>query len=130
MYGPRRAAIHKLVTERRYAEGWREPEYTRLWWVIVERQTWRGEEPKENWAPKEYARVDLMPAAKMLYLLRDYQARLDAEYNNDPHSYCTYEAKIVVTFVQPKDGYEIRNYDWERNEPDYAKPKADRAAGA
>lgn len=134
MYGTERAAKHKLVYERRSKDGWRHPEYLRLWWVIVERSVWRSDTAQAgnvgSWEPKEYARVDLMPAAKMLYLLKDHQARLDAEYNNDPHSYCTYEAKIVVTFVQPKDGYEIRNYDWERNEPDYAKPKADRAAGA
>lgn len=134
MYGLKRARVFKMIQERRRAEGWRQPEYTRLWWVIVERSVWRSDTAQSgnvgDWAPQNYARVDLMPAAKMLYLLKDHQERLDLEHNNDPHSFCDYEAKIVVTFVQPKSGYEIRNYDWERNEPEYTKPKADRPSSS
>jgi hypothetical protein len=133
MYGPKRLSVWNKVQARRQADGWKQPEYTGLWWVIVERSVWRGDTAQAgnvgDWTPKNYSKVSHMPAAKMLYLLRDHQARLDADHNNDPHSFCDYEAKIVETYVEPTGGYEICNYDWERNEPDYRKPKADRAAG-
>ncbi len=107
MLGQRRLRIEKLIRARYEANGYRhEKEYTGLWWVIQERTTWKRDEPKDNWETKEFARVDLTRAAKMLFFLRETQVRLDAENNQDNRfSFC--EARLVTSPVRPQYGYEI-----------------------
>jgi hypothetical protein len=106
MYGPNRLAVYNAVQARRCKDGWQSPEYTGLWWVIVESMTLGY---RRIWEPKQCAKVSMVPAVKMFYLLRDFQARLHDECY-DSHS-CDHEAKIVVTYVQPKGTCELRNYE-------------------
>jgi hypothetical protein len=130
MYGMARLAVYDMIRKRRSADGWKSLESpVTLWWVIQERSVWRDDTAQAgnvgSWEDKEHAVVGKMPTPKMLYLLRDYQARLDAEHNNDTHGFCDYHARLITKRETPC-GYEITNYDWERNEPEYTKSKVDR----
>ena len=121
MYGPERLTRYTAVRLRQQKAGWRQPEYTGLWWVIQTRSTWKGDEPSEkDWSVKEYAKAERMPAAKMLHLLNEARAETDP----DEHDYADWEARLVTTYVEPSGGYEICNYDWNREEPEYARSKS------
>ena len=120
MYGPKRAERHRKVYERRSKDGWRYDDDTSLWWVIQERSVWRDDTAQAGnvgtWEDKEYAAVGKMPAAKMKYLLEEYQQRLDAEYNGDPHRFCDYSARLTTKRKKP-GGYEVTNYKWPLDNP-------------